>query len=314
MSLSDVKITKDYKALVLAGSNVRCIAILGFLHNAFEIEKTVNFNSIQYFSGTSSGSIICLLLSIGVKPFHIFEKILNADKNIVDTSFFQKFKSLEKTFGLMDSNLIFNYVRELVVEKLGFVPTLQEHYEITSKMFEIVSCNLTESKMEVFNHINNPDLDCIDACILSSNIPIFFNSKTFNGSYYVDGNFCNNFPVDLAVEYVNDANDTNDNLNSNILAICTLSVDNSEGSNKFLQYLYDIIILPTMLEHKSKIQKYIDNPNIKFVGIPTNKIFVGISGNISYEQKRDLFLRGYNYHSFDNYENLYEIYMNDNEC
>ena len=58
------------KTLVLSGGGLKGIAILGLLQKLY---KTGKLNNFDKFIGTSVGSIISLLLSIGYTPLEIYE-------------------------------------------------------------------------------------------------------------------------------------------------------------------------------------------------------------------------------------------------
>ena len=61
-----------------------------------------------------------------------------------------------------------------------------------------VTYNLTFDKMELLSVDDTPDLNCIEAAKMTSNLPFLFEKCKYNDNYYLDGGIINNFPIDLA--------------------------------------------------------------------------------------------------------------------
>ena len=58
----------DFDTLVLCGSSIKCMTILGSLQYAYDHAL---LSKITKYIGTSSGSICCYLLAIGYTPIEI---------------------------------------------------------------------------------------------------------------------------------------------------------------------------------------------------------------------------------------------------
>ena len=52
----------------------------------------------------------------------------------------------------------------------------------------------------MFSYKTHPDFNFIQAIYQSSTIPIIFQPKWYESSYYLDGGLLNNYPVDLCIE------------------------------------------------------------------------------------------------------------------
>ncbi len=52
-------------------------------------------------------------------------------------------------------------IRKLVESKLGFIPTLEELYEMTNKVIIITVSNITKMKCEYYSYKTKPNLSCV---------------------------------------------------------------------------------------------------------------------------------------------------------
>jgi hypothetical protein len=81
------------------------------------------------------------------------------------------------------------------------------------------------------NHETHPDLCCVDAALMSMNIPLIFHKINYKGHLYVDGALGNPLPLDLyqdknvlAFYIENVYSDLDDSYQSYILKILTCSI------------------------------------------------------------------------------------------
>lgn len=179
------------KSLVLSGGGIKGFAFLGALHSLYKKGK---LNQIDKYIGTSAGSIICLLLSIGYSPMEIYRKC-----NDISVSF-SSITSIIKEFGFLETETISNIIHSMVKDKFGKIPTLKELNSITSKHFISTTTNLSKSKIEYLDHKSYPNLDCVKACEMSYAVPFIFKSIRYENCIYVDGGLLDNFPIDIEFE------------------------------------------------------------------------------------------------------------------
>jgi len=84
-----------------------------------------------------------------------------------------------------------------VTEKFGIIPTLKQLYNFTALNFVSVTFNLSKNRTEKLSYENEPNLSCIDAVLLSINIPLIFYKLSYKGDIYIDGAIGNPYPIDL---------------------------------------------------------------------------------------------------------------------
>ena len=223
----------NFNTLVLSGGGIKGIAHLGCI---FYLQDTLKFdiNKINIFSGTSIGSVICLLFVCGYTPAKLMEELkgVNSFLNINNMSLM----SLFSKYGLFKIEELSRIVEEKVIRKYGYVPTLKKLFELTGKDLWICSVNSYNSEVVYFNHRTHPDKNCIEAVEDSCRIPLIFEKNK-----YLDGGLGDNFPL-LALT-------KNYNLQDlNILGILlsgkeliSTNGDVSSGSSGILNYIYNLL-------------------------------------------------------------------------
>lgn len=195
-----ILLDSEYDVLVLSGGGKRGILQLGLLHSLYT-NNILDFKKLHAYVGTSVGSIVCFLLIINYLPVEILSQICSNDFEI-DSGI--KFMEIISNFGIQSSDVFFNIVEKITVEKLGFIPTMIELYELFGKYFICVTHNLSanmrngENETVYIDHISHPNLSCVEAIKMSSNIPLVFGKYIYDKNYYIDGAITDNYPIAYA--------------------------------------------------------------------------------------------------------------------
>lgn len=220
----------SFNILVLGPGGIKGYIELGAV---FGLERNGVLNDVKIFIGVSVGAIISLFINIGISTRDILYlaiddvKIIDLDK---DFNFIELVKNMNTNLGIFSLSHIKEILIKTVVGKLGYIPTMKELHLLTEKELNIVVFNLSECKTEYISYINYPDLSCVDAVLLSINIPIIFWRMTLNNSVYIDGAFGDPYPVLLY-----------DNGENNILGICVRTNTDDKSYKSPLLYLHDVI-------------------------------------------------------------------------
>lgn len=183
----------QYDTLVISGGSMNGLGILGtlqFLKDNNKLEKVENY------VGVSVGAIISYLMIIGYTPIEIMIYLCINKKVFEKLSKFD-FVNAMKGDGAISFSLISDVIERMTVDKLGKVLLIKDLKILFNKNFTCVTYNATKSRQEIINHETSPDLPCLTALRMSSNIPMVFEPYKFGDSYYVDGGLSNNFPVDI---------------------------------------------------------------------------------------------------------------------
>ena len=178
-------------------------------------------------------------------------------------------------------------MEKMTIEKIGYIPTLKDIKEKFDKDFIAVTYNLTEDKIEYLSHDTYPNLPCLIAIRMSSNLPLVFEHFKYGNSHYIDGGMADNFAIDLALEK-----------GKNILGIyiemsntCSLT-KNTEFN--VLEYMFKVIFIP-MTEILNLKFKSIDKNNhkIDMIKIIDAKNTNPFNFGIPVKNRLELFSNGY---------------------
>jgi predicted acylesterase/phospholipase RssA len=183
-------------------------------------------------------------------------------------------------------------LEHLTISKIGHLITLQELFDIYQKHFICCTYNYDKKTCEYIDYKNNPNLSCIIALKMTSNLPFLFHPFYYNNCLYMDGAIYNNFPIEC--------------LEKNDIAIGLQLKDNISPSSFFsssthfhlMNYIYEIINIPIhhiqqkLLEnletpiHYDEIHIYVSIPLFHW-NINMNEKFNNFS--IGYETMKNYF-------------------------
>lgn len=175
------------KTLVLSGGGIKGIAMLGLLQRLYKDGK---LNNITKYIGTSVGSIICLLLSLGFTPLEIYNMSNKLNINL------SSIKDMISEYGIISTSTVSDIMRSEIKNKIGYIPTLIDHYKMTNKHYISVTTNLSKNRIEYIDYVNHPNIDCVLACEMSFSVPFVFKCVRYNNDIYVDGGLLDNFAID----------------------------------------------------------------------------------------------------------------------
>ena len=167
------------KYLVLGPGAMGIYAMIGCLK---KLNKELR--EVQEISGSSAGSILALLLALGMSV----DKILKVSISL-DISEFVKvnIELFFNKFGFVDVGPI----RRKLIEICGCDPTFAE---LKKKIYVSAFC-LNTSKTEYFSRDTHPNMKVIDAVCMSIAIPLVFECGKHDGKTYVDGGVAEEIPL-----------------------------------------------------------------------------------------------------------------------
>ena len=232
--------SSEFDTIVLSGGSVNGISILGALQY---LKDNNMINNIKTYIGTSVGSIIIYLLIIGYTPIeivvylcthnHLFEKLkcfdlVTASRGGGATSFIHISEQLEK----------------MTIDKTGRLFTMKDIETTFNKKFICTTYNMTKCCIEYKSSDTDPDMPCLCALRMSSNLPLIFESYKYGDSFYIDGGLANNFPIDVAESY-----------GKKIIGICLdFDIKEDNQANNLLEYIYKMLMIPISQSAVYRIQ------------------------------------------------------------
>lgn len=269
-----------FNTLVLSGGSIKGIALLGALSY---LQSSKLLDRITNFIGTSIGSIICYLLSIGYSPIEIMvylctHKVLEKLTSLNVVSLFNG-EGAMSFFSIQDS------LEKMTVDKIGEFLTLGSLKEKYNKKLICVTYNYSKRKPEYLSPDTHPDIPCITAIRMSSNLPFVFERFKYMGDYYIDGGVANNFAIDILDDGIN-----------RIIGICVCTEKEYSGDGKevsaigILSYLYSLIVIPVNMIVNYNIAKASDRCKIISIILPEVNLF---NFSLPIPSQLDMFSNGY---------------------
>jgi len=231
--------------LALSGGGPRGLGLLGALHY---IDENHGLDNITEYWGSSIGSVLCLLLSIGYSPFDVFQQFFIMDK-LVDNTL--QLPTAFETTALCPIEIFGDKVRTFIEQKIprdsqknvSLNLTFSALFNLFHKKIHIIGANADTMKGECFDVDTRPNMSVIEAIEISCDLPYIFTKKMFEGHTYVDGGFINNYPIDMADDGIH-----------KVLGICVFG-DMSATANDYVGWIYRLLQIPVMQLHREHIQR-----------------------------------------------------------
>lgn len=176
--------------IVLGGGGGKGFLLLGAL---FGLYKSGMLDNVKTICGVSIGSIIGLLNTVGWEMEDIIAKA--ATTNIFKEIVIPDIDTMKEKMGVLPTTHIRIDLEKCVKDKFGYVPTLKQLHLITGIKFESVTYNMSLKKVEYLSHETYQDMTCVEAAMLSMNIPGVFQMVQHDGFTYVDGGLGNPYPI-----------------------------------------------------------------------------------------------------------------------
>lgn len=214
------------KALVLGPGGVKGLLELGALSY---LQAANVLREIETVVGVSIGATIGLLFCCGCQISQIIKDALVID---LFTEIWSdiSLRGITEKVGIVSHDSLRMKVSQLVTAQLGFVPTLRQLYDRSGKRFVSVAMNIGKNRTEYLDHETDPDLNCVEAVLLSMNIPILFQQLQHRGDLFIDGAFGNPYPVNI--------------VDDGVTEVLGISIDTDKtkiSSETTFAYLYKII-------------------------------------------------------------------------
>ena len=168
-------------------------------------------------------------------------------------------------------------LEKLTLNKIGFVPTFRDIRMKFRKNLTIVVYNLTTNTTEYLSADNYPDMPCLTALRMTTNVPILFERYFYNNCEYIDGGLVDNFPITCY-----------DQPGNKIIGI-NINPRNmtSTKKNNYISYILQIALIPYTFFHTQR--KVPESATV--IEIDTGVNTFDFDLNIS--KRLDLFSKGY---------------------
>jgi predicted acylesterase/phospholipase RssA len=224
------------KHLVLAGGGPIGLVQWGVLKKLTE-KNIICYDNIETIYATSFGCFIALIYSLNFEMSWIDDFFVKRPwKNIVNFTSLD-YLNLMQTKGLIDEDFLIKCVKPIFLAKnIDVNITLEEFYKLTKKNIHFFTANLNNFCKEDINYITHPKLKLITAINMSITIPILVKPVYYKNSFYLDGGFFVNNPINDCI-YDNKCN------SDEILALVNyknVNIKNKLNSNENKEIKEDI--------------------------------------------------------------------------
>jgi predicted acylesterase/phospholipase RssA len=262
------KITK----LLVCGGGFKFYYIYGSIQYLYEINILQN---IQEYIGVSAGAMLSLLFAIGYTPNELEKFFVEFDfDRLIDPHI----DNLLEKKGLDDGELLKVAIQQMLNKKnINPEITFNELYKITNKKLTFVAANITRVKLEILDHLTEPNMPIWQGILITSALPMIYSPVIHNNEYLIDGGAFDNYPIELFQD-------------ESILGInLALQIKNIDLNIELFSYM---IKLYTIMHHWHNTYK-IDRFKKYTIEIPTYDATEIMNTNVSTDEKRRRIKHGY---------------------
>lgn len=270
---------EDYDTMVLSAGGIKGLFLLG------GIQAVIDNNlckKIDKYVGTSVGSILGYLLAIGYTPIEIMVSFYTNHWLEKLQSF--NLVSMINGNGASSFTPLHEALEKMTLQKIGRFLTLGKLKEIYGKTLICVTYNMTVCITEYIGPDNYPDLPCLTALRMSSNLPLIFDRFKYMDNYYIDGAFSDNFPILKGQE-----------IGKKVLGLFVKINEKSlqdDPEDGIITYFLRLLQIP--MAQSTKDKNNLTTEKCDLIGIDTDmRNFVDF--DIKSKMRLDMFSKGYEY-------------------
>jgi predicted acylesterase/phospholipase RssA len=171
---------------------MRGISTFGALHALLQSAHWHPGQEPRVYVGSSAGSIVAATMAMHMNPKDVLDACILPFKYERHV----KLKDLNKTFGLDSGTYLQKFIRQCVDPSITFRDVYIRH----GTTLGIVGTNLTQRRMELYDHVRTPNMLVSQALRISCSVPLIFAAvrDEETDDVLVDGGLSNSFPLDVA--------------------------------------------------------------------------------------------------------------------
>lgn len=270
----------QYDTIVLSGGSTKGFILLGALQYMYDTYLLTEKHVTNYI-GTSAGFMICYLLCIGYTPAEIL--IYICKHQLLEKMQYMNVVAMINGEGAMSFSNIYENLERMTIDKLGYCPTFRNIYDSYKKKLCCCTYNFTQQKVEYISYDTHPDIPCLIAIRMTSNLPLIFEKFKYGSCFYIDGGVGDNFPIDIG-----------DEMGKKILGLLLeTSPDDFNADNEemnVLEFIYKVMFIPINQITETKLKNVSEKCTIIKLNSKKLKFF---NFQITTKMKLELFSSGY---------------------
>jgi predicted acylesterase/phospholipase RssA len=261
--------------LVFSGGGLKGIVFVGVVQ---KLEETNVISGARCFLGTSAGSIVAFMLSIGYtsSEMHVFAMGLR-QADVFDVSL-EGILSIMDTYGIDDGHTLQRTLGDILEKKgLHRCTTFTELSKAMGRTLTVAVSSLNVG-VKYLSVDTTPNMRVVDAVYASCCIPMLFTPLVLDGEYLVDGFLYKNF----APDYFKSGMDT--------LGFELIDPPGSRKIKSFVEYVGAII--GTTMDYSNAFHKG-DVTDHNICRIVMNHSAPSVIDDVPQEMKETLVKKGY---------------------
>ena len=190
------------KHLVISGGGPSFLQYLSAIQN-LEKHNIIDINKIESIYGTSAGAIVGSILCFKFddwdtindylikRPWH---ELLRLKINYIFDAY--------KNRGIYGKKMVEKIFKPLLAAKdLPLNINLKDFYDYSKIELHLYSFEINQFITEDISYLTHPDLELIDAIIMSCAIPILLSPVITENKCYIDGGVCVNYPLKHCIDH-----------------------------------------------------------------------------------------------------------------
>ena len=198
----------NIKHLVISGGGPSFFQYLSAIQN-LEKHNFIDLTKIESIYGTSAGAIVGTLLCLKFndwdtindyfikRPWH---ELLRLKINYIFDAY--------KKRGIYGKKMVEKIFKPLLAaQDLSLNINLKDFYEYSKIELHFYSFEINQFITEDISYLTHPDLELIDAIIMSCAIPILITPLIQEKKCYIDGGVCANYPLKYCIEHGKNENE-----------------------------------------------------------------------------------------------------------
>lgn len=272
---------KEYNTVVLSGGAARGFGLLGAMQY---IQDQNKLGGIKKYIGSSIGAIIAYLICIGYTPTELM--VILCQKHLLPEKMSKQIDIMNifHGAGAVPYHIIQEFLEKLTIHKIKRYITLSELHTRFEK--ELVCCtyNATLFQPEYISYKSHPQLDCITALRMTSNLPFLFEVFTYDDYRYIDGGIVDNFPV----------GQVQDEDTAVAVRVCMTpsTIPEKQEENMLSEILSMVFIPMARIEHMTMEMMLNKRPDMDIISVDIPS-YMSYKFHLSHTNKFDMFSKGY---------------------
>lgn len=239
--------------IVLSGGGIGGIVEYGAIKYLIK-QNIISMSNIKSFYGTSIGSVMAILFSIGLPFSDVDDYLIKRPWNKLFTISPDVVLNVFSKKGMFNTDIFYEMFSPLFnAADIPLDITMKQFYERFNISLNLYTVDINTFQIVKLAKNTFPDLPVITAAAMSSSVPIVFEPVSYENKLYLDGGFLSNYPLKEAIDDLQEIARQNETIKSfttnNILGI-RFSEDflgdlkyNTGGVNKDTSFMTYLLVL-----------------------------------------------------------------------